>query len=321
MDQDTREWERSRFLLDAAKLQHFLAVYQFGNFARAADASGITQQAVSKSVARLEDSLGVKLFNRGGFGAEPTEYGHTLAKRAKIITTEFRLAKAELNSLRGASDGFVKVGFGWSILPRIGPKVIEGFRARRPGVTLSITTGDSRSLFQKLMAGEVEFVASAPPSGLELDSSLVSQELFEDRDVVVMRAGHPLADQTVTSLRDLSQQVWLVSLSLREQWLRISNAFLSAGIEPPKKIVDLDSISLAKYTLAQSDSVALLAKELVAREIELGEFTCIEQTAFPTKRAALLTTRRGATLQPAASQLINELMRACRELHRVTDDA
>jgi len=97
---------RVRFIkpsLDPQKLAHFLSVYDTGSFSGAASLNNVSQQAVSKSVLRLEDGLGVKLFERGAYGAEATIFGHALARRAKVITAESRLAAAEISALRGVS--------------------------------------------------------------------------------------------------------------------------------------------------------------------------------------------------------------------------
>jgi len=312
---DERLPSASRLLMDPQKLQQFLAVFEHRNFARAAEACGVTQQAVSKSIARIEDSIGVKLFERGAFGAEPTAYGRALAKRANIIMTETRLAAAELNALKGATDGFVKVGFGWSFLPRIAPQVVNRFRRRRPGVTVSVVTGPSVSLFNKLLAGEIEFVASAPAAGVKIDDALDSAPLFTDWDVVVMRAGHPLAKKSVVTLEELSVQTWIISLALHEHWRMISEAFVSNGLSPPSQIVDLDSLILAKALLEQSNCIALLAREQVAPELERGDFKALERPEFPHMREAYFTARRGAVLQPAAKALKSDLIHVCNALY------
>ena len=306
---------RARFIkpsMDPQKLQHFLAVYDTGNFSRAAENSGVSQQAVSKSVAKLEDSLGVRLFERGAYGAEPTNFGHALARRAKVITAETRLAAAEISALRGADKGYVRIGLGWSFLTRIAPMMINRFSEKQPGITLSITSGDSRTLFEKLLRGEVEFVASAPPSEMEIDSALEATELFEDRDAIMMRRDHPLASKSDITLEDLAHQTWLLSMQLQMQWNRICNVFLSAGLAPPAKYVDMDSVILAKSTLLQSDAVMLLARELFATEEERAQYYILEGTDFPVPRTAYFTTRRNSVLQPAAQQLKNELVAACR---------
>jgi len=98
---------RKRFIrpsLDPQKLSHFLAVYDSGNFSSAAKANNVSQQAVSKSIGKLEGALGVKLFERSSFGAEATIFGHALARRAKVITAESRLAGLLQPSLRRCEE-------------------------------------------------------------------------------------------------------------------------------------------------------------------------------------------------------------------------
>ncbi len=308
---------RARFIkpsMDPQKLQHFLSVYDTGSFSRAAKSNDVSQQAVSKSVAKLEESLGIKLFERGAYGAEPTNFGHALARRAKVITAETRLAAAEISALRGADRGYVRIGLGWSFLTRIAPMMITRFSDKQPGITLSITSGDSRTLFDKLLRGEVEFVASAPPTEMELDSALETVELFDDRDAIVMRKDHPLARKDTVSLENLAQQTWLLSMQLQMQWNRICNVFLAAGLTPPTRYVDMDSVILAKSTLLQSDSIMLLAKELFATEEERAQYHILEGTELPVPRTAYFTTRRNSVLQPAAQHLKNELVSACRSV-------
>ena len=313
-DPDGRaDW--GELLLDPRKLRHFLQVYETRNFARAAEASNVTQQAVSKSIAKLEEVLGATLFERGAFGAAPTPYAETLARRAKIILSENRLAGAEIRALKGAEDGIVRVGFGWSLLPRIAPQVIKRFRRRRPGVTVSVVSGPSGAIFRKLLAGEIEFAASAPAAGVTIDDSLELSELFEDADVIVMRAGHPLAKKPLVTLEELSEQTWITSFSLEGQWREIANVFMSAGLTPPQNVVDMDSLILAKSLIEQSNCIALLGREQVSRSIERGDFKAMERPEFPLARRAYFAVRRGAVLQPAANALKADLHHVCRSLY------
>ncbi|MEP2987862.1 MAG: LysR family transcriptional regulator [Parasphingorhabdus sp.] len=298
--------------MDPQKLQHFLSVYDTGSFSRAAKSNNVSQQAVSKSVAKLEEGLAVKLFDRSTYGAEPTNFGHALARRAKVITAETRLAAAEISALRGADRGYVRIGLGWSFLTRIAPIIINRFSEKQPGITLSITSGDSKSLYQKLLQGDVEFVASAPPSEMQADEAIERHALFEDRDVIMMRRDHPLSKKTDVTLEDLVSQTWLLSLQLKEQWERICSVFLGAGLTPPAKYIDIDSVILAKSTLLNSDCVMVMARELAASQTERDQFHFIEETPFPISRTAYFATRRNSSLQPVAQSLQNELLVACR---------
>lgn len=300
--------------LDPRKLRHFLQVYETRNFARAAEACNVTQQAISKSIAKLEDAVDAPLFNRGAFGAAPTAYADALARRAKIIVAENRLAAAEINALKGAQSGALRVGFGWSFLPRIAPLAIERFRKRRPGVSLSIATGDSVSLFRKLLRGDIEFVASAPPPAIAIDPQLRTRTLFQETDAIVMRAGHPLAKKRTLTLEALAQQTWIMSFALSAQWRLIAKAFIDQGLNPPANVVDVDSIVLAKAMIAHGDYVAFFSRELVANERRRREFVIRPAPDLPSRRPALLTTRHASAPQPAAKAFMTDVTRACSEL-------
>lgn len=308
---------RARFIkpsLDPQKLQHFLSVYECGAFSAAAVENNVSQQAVSKSIARLEDSLGVPLFDRSATGAKPTQFADALARRAKTIIAEGRLAAAELAALRGSGQGYVRIGLGWSFLPRIGPALIERFKRRHPGITISIATGSSTTLYRQLAGGDVELVASAPPTDLPLDPMIERRPLFIDRDLLIMRKGHPLAGGGMPSLEALAQQTWLASLQLSQQWERVCSTFLNAGLEPPESYIDLDSVMLLKALLLNSDGLALLSPELVSLPHETPYFHTIDGTPFPIPRTAFLATRRNARLQPVARAMIEDFDLNWRDL-------
>ena len=290
--------------LDPQKLGHFLAVYSTGSFSAAATENGVTQQAVSKSIARLEEMLGVSLFERTPLGTRPTRFAEVLARRAQSIIAEGRLAAAELSAMRGAGRGFVRIGLSWSFLSRIAPDLIRRFKAQYPEVSISIATGETKTLYRQLLTGDVEWVASAPLELQAVPQGIVRRPLFVERDMLVVRAGHSLVTEKDNFFERLADQTWCISMRLTEQWERICNVFLSRGIEPPRSHIDLDSLLLAKSLLLSSDGVGLLPLELFDPTYELEHFAHIPDTPFTSERLAMVALRENGELQPLARRML-----------------
>ena len=98
--------------LDVLKLHQLAVIIRCKSFSRAAEQLGISQSALSKSVKSLERSLGVKLLDRGRFGALPTPFGLALARHADAVEAELRTADSEIVALKTARHGHVCVGCG-----------------------------------------------------------------------------------------------------------------------------------------------------------------------------------------------------------------
>ena len=85
--------------MNSAALDYFLAAYRHRSIGKACRELGLSQPALSKTIRRLEDELRVQLFERTPLGIEPTSYGHTLARRANIISNEIGRAVSEIANL------------------------------------------------------------------------------------------------------------------------------------------------------------------------------------------------------------------------------
>ena len=114
-------FEGRHLMLESKRLKHFLTVYELGSIGQAAEKLLLTQPALSKSIRLLEDSLGVRLFERTTLGVVPTVFGKALALHAKAIEAEVRHAEAQIASLRGLAAGRVAVGVGPSVATSLMP--------------------------------------------------------------------------------------------------------------------------------------------------------------------------------------------------------
>jgi len=301
--------------MDLGKLNHFVAVAEHRHFGRAAVALGVSQQALSKSIASLERELRVKLFERGAYGAVLTPYGEAMLRRAKIVDAELRLGRAEIESMRGFREGHVRIGAGLAFVGRVMPEVLLRMQAAHPGVTLSTWVESSAALFPMLLRGELDFVLSAPPLQFVVDSELRQERLFIDPDRLYVRTAHPLAKRRRLSLPDLQPYTWLMSAQMGSIWQRICREFTAAGLQPPEHVMYMDSTALAKEMIVRSNCVALLSRENVDTELAAGRMIELDTLGLGEQRVALITTRARSSLQPAAARCLDLAREVCFELH------
>jgi DNA-binding transcriptional LysR family regulator len=301
--------------MEIRQLKHFLAVYERRHYGRAATHVGLSQSALTKSIAKLESGLQVKLFERGRYGAVPTPFGESLAQRARIILAEERLAGAEINDLKGASRGTVQFGMGFSCAHRIVPRALLRLEKSHPGVSAIAVEGASRDLVERLLQGELDFVVGSPPDMSEPDPELRAECVFRDRDLVVCSRNHPLARRPQVPLADLAGQPWAVSHRYPEMLRHIHKVFVAEGVAPPQALVRTDSLALMLALVLDGDHLALFSEEFLAVQSELAAVRELRGSPFRRQRTGYLLQRRRTRLQPAAAALVEHVRAVCRELY------
>src|SRR5690606_4563196 len=120
--------------MDLKQLKYLIALVEHGNYARAADALGITQSALTQSISRLESSVNARLIERGRFGAHPTSAGKLLLSRARIISSEASLAIAELQQSEGSVRPQVNIGCSKTLVYDLLPKAIGNVIKMHPEI-------------------------------------------------------------------------------------------------------------------------------------------------------------------------------------------
>lgn len=189
--------------MDTQNLRAFVAVAEKQSFSEAAESLHITQPAVSKRIATLENQLECKLFDRIGRTVQLTEAGNALLPRAEQILQSVQEAKRSIADLQGEISGELSLGISHHIgLHRL-PPVLQAFNQHYPKVRFDIDFMDSEEAYEQVMHGRIELgVVTLDPTG---NSPLMHQPVWQDELVVVVAANHPLALQDSASLETLSQ--------------------------------------------------------------------------------------------------------------------
>ena len=138
------------------KLLIFSAVFDLTSTTAAAEALGLTQSAVSKSVAQLERELEVKLFSRSAQGLQPNRAAVALRRRVRWMKREIDFAVAEMEAAAELDGAEVVIGAGpvWST--RFLPAIIPEFYQEYPNIRLDLLTGSGDYFVPRLLDGKID---------------------------------------------------------------------------------------------------------------------------------------------------------------------
>jgi len=189
--------------MDTQNLAAFTLVAESQSFSRAAEKLHLTQPAVSKRVALLEQQLGASLFDRIGRSVSLTEAGRALLPHAKSVHQELLAAEQSVRDLSGEVSGQLRLATSHHIgLHRL-PPVLSSFSRNFAAVEIDIEFMDSEQAYELITRGKVELavVTLAPTS----EPAIISRAVWNDPMDFLVAADHCLASETKTSLEQLCQ--------------------------------------------------------------------------------------------------------------------
>lgn len=189
--------------MDIQHLKAFLLVAEHASFSVAAESLRLTQPAVSKRVAALEQQLATPLFDRIGRRVQLTEAGRALLPHARSITLGLDQALQSVQDLSGSISGRLRLATSHHIgLHRL-PPVLRRFSGDYPEVSLDIDFIDSEQACDEITRGNVELaVVTLPPA---VDPSIVARTVWPDPLDFMAPAGHPLCEAEPLELAQLCQ--------------------------------------------------------------------------------------------------------------------
>jgi DNA-binding transcriptional LysR family regulator len=207
----------------------FVEVCRTGSIRAAAEATGFTQPGLSRQVAALERTLGVRLLDRGARGVTPTAAGAAMLPHARLVVTE---ARRGAEAARSATDRAPTLVLG--AVPSATASLVPGALARlrgRGGPECTVVSRLTGQLAGMVVAREIDaaIVTDAPP-GLPREPELRTVHLGDDESVVVAAADHPLAGGERVDVRLLAEETWIEDNVGSEIMVRQLAA--RAGFEP-----------------------------------------------------------------------------------------
>ena len=294
-------------------LHVFLAVAEKGNMAKAAEQLAISRPVVSKTIADLEHTMGVRLLDRTPRGVEPTLYGRALLKRSLTVFDELRQSVKEIQFLADPSAGELRVGF--SEVPAAGlvPAAIDRLCRQYRNMTVRTEQGTFATLLDFLRTRRCEVVVTRL---LAREPDVNVEPVHHDRLFVVAAARSKWARQGRIGLADLAHESWVQAPPEMEQGSPTLEAFRAAGISAPRVTVLSSSLNLRYGLLATGRFVTMIPESVLHHG---GQRASIRILPIKIPRWHVPTcalTLKDCTLSPLAQRFIDCLLELAKPLAR-----
>ena len=192
--------------MELKQLRSFIEVIHRGGFTQASHTLHISQSAVSKQVAQLEQDLGVPLLERQGSQLHLTAAGKIVLERGETMLRLRQELQNELDDLSQLARGELRLG-----LPLLGSdalfaRLFAEYRRRYPNITIHLLEGGSRSVEQAVLSGELELGGSLTPN----DPAFAFQPFCNEALDALLPIDHPLAGAAQVSLAQLADTPFLL---------------------------------------------------------------------------------------------------------------
>jgi DNA-binding transcriptional LysR family regulator len=300
--------------LKTRQLLLLIALDDYRNIHRAAEELHMTQPAASKQIKDLEEMLDVRLFDRLPRGMEPTIYGETMIRHARMALTSLALAHDDMLALKAGLAGQVEVGVIMSPAMALLPRAIARIKEQAPLLRIGVHLEPSNVLLDKLQRGTLDFMIGRI---LEKQDStgLVYEELTEEPACAVVRPGHALLDRKELSLEDLAGRPWILPPPGSILRHRFDMMFRRAGLQPPVNVVDTTALLLITALLQQTDSLHVMPQEVAQYYASLNVMRILP-IELPCKMDAFgIIRQRDHLLAPGAELLLAQVRLAAAEMY------
>lgn len=189
--------------MDTQHLHAFVAIAEQGSFSAAAERLHLTQPAISKRIALLEEQLKASLFDRIGRQIALTQAGQLLLSKAKLILGEVAATQRAIADLQGDIQGKLSIATSHHVGLHYLPPYLRDFSMRYPQVKLDLHFLDSEQAYHEILQGRFDIATIT--LALQQDARLQSETLWHDQLHFVVAPTHALATQSHIQLADLSQ--------------------------------------------------------------------------------------------------------------------
>ena len=304
--------DRLKRRLKLRDLDILTALLDTGSMGKAANRLGVSQPAVSKAIAELERTLGVRLVDRSRRGVVPTPYGLALKNRSIAIFNDLRQGVAEIDFLSDPTKGEIRIGATDPIMAAIVSPAIDRLSQKYPKLVFHVVIGDTPMLYKDVSERNIEFAICRMLG--QLPKELAAEILFYDVFAVMTAASNPLTRRRKLTLTELADEPWV--LYPRDAFFgsMVAEAFLASGHEPPRPTVGSLSFSAQRELFATGRFLTVLPSFMLRVPGQNPPLKALPVALPNSRRPIGLITLKDRTITPLAKLFIDNVRTVAKSL-------
>ena len=291
------------------ELRYIVAVARHRHFGKAAEACFVSQPTLSVAVRKLEEELGVRLFERSHNDVLVTDGGATIIAQAETVLNAADGVKEIAAAARDPLGRELKLGVIYTVGPYLVPRLIPGLKHHAPNMSLVVKENFTDALALQLKRGELDAAIMSPPY---IDAQLLSRPLYDEPFHVALPAGHPLAKKKRLAPSDLAADTLLLLGArncFRDQVLEICPLGPSMGAL--QKTLEGSSLETICQMVAMGAGVTILPSTMRIND-DLAEHLVVRPFIAPQPTRTIAVFYRRGFARPQVIQCLAAVVREAK---------
>jgi len=266
-------------MITIIQLEYLIAIDTYKNYAKAAEHCNVTQPTLSMQVKKLEEELGVTIFDRSRQPVVTTGVGALIIEQARISLRELQKIPLAVEQFDKTVSGRLQLGIIPTISAYLLPLFIGDFTKKYPQVHLSITEAYTHDILRMLHNDQLDLAIVATPVN---DLKVIEEPLYYEEIKVYMNYGHPLMNKDSLTADDVQRDdIWMLTQGncFRNQ---VMNICKNNDKNRPEKQVTYESTSLETLKkLVDSEGGIMLMPELAVLELNARQLKQVKSFVEP----------------------------------------
>ncbi len=298
--------------MELRDIEYFAVVAEHGHLGRAAEALGLSQPALSKSLRRLEKALQAKLVTRTPKGVELTAEGNVLLANVSPLRLSLRDVARKIADMREGNAGHLRLGSAPGAADFLLPAAFGTLLNDAPQVTVSLTVEPEPVMMAALRNGQLDLVVTrmaTPPY-----ENISQEHLQEDEFVVYASADHRLARLRRVNIADVAHENWTFPAidGVVCKWAQ--RVFADHGLAPPRVALVGGPMQIRLQAIGSSRLLGIAPRQIVQQVAPRLRLVEIPVKELAWSRHAGVCYRQNAYLTPVARRFIDVLKATAKKL-------